>query len=196
MTIDLTINESNIDSDFQRIAFDLMNRWILKVESKVYRITEIEFYFKSESHNDEYTHRHNLQMEKERWYFHGSGIDITFGANGFYGGILIRAIYDFTSDNYIYGPLNCLTELFSNIDFVYEKNISFGLAKANPTDFEIDKPIAAPRVGLNSEKDKGKYDSLYRFLIMPKKRHAEKSRIAQSMEQQKYSDEQIKAIWG
>ncbi|PKQ68696.1 hypothetical protein BZG01_02960 [Labilibaculum manganireducens] len=196
MTIDLTINERNIDSDFQRIAFDLMNHWILKVQSKAYRITEIEFYFKSDSHNDKYIHGHKLQMEKERWYFHGSGVDITFGTNRSYGSILIRAIYDYTNDSYIYGPLNCVTELFSNIDFVYETNISFGLVNAEPPDFEIEKPISAPRVGLNPQKDKENFDAFYRYLIMPKKRHAEKSKIAQGMKQQKYLEEQIKEIWG
>ena len=42
MAIDLTINENNFDSDFKRIAEDLMNHWILKIESKKYRIAEIE----------------------------------------------------------------------------------------------------------------------------------------------------------
>lgn len=196
MSIDLTINENNFDSDFKRIAEDLMNHWILKIESKKYRIAEIEFYLKSESHNDAYTHGHKLQLEKERWYFHGSGFDLTFGANGFYGGILIRALYDFNGDNYTYGPLNCVTELFSNIGHIYETNLSFGLIPAKPNDFELEKPIPAPRVGLNPIKDNEKFDSFYRFLIMPKQKHAEKTKIAEGMKQQDYSEIEINNIWG
>jgi hypothetical protein len=196
MAIDLTINESNIDSDFKRIADDLMYHWILKMESKMYRITEIVFYLKSESHNDTYTHGHKLQLEKERWYFHGSGFDLTFGANGFCGGILIRALYDFKGKNYTHGPLNCVTELFSNIGHIYETNLSFGLIPAKPNDFEFEKPIPAPSVGLNPQKDKDKFDSFYRFLIMPKQKHAEKTKIAEGMKQQDYSEIEINNIWG
>ena len=196
MTIDLTIDESKIDSDFNRIANDLMNYWVLKIESKMYRITEIEFYLKSESHNDTYTHGHKLQLKKERWYFHGSGFDLTFGTDGFYGGILIRAIYDFKGDNYTYGPINCVTELFSNIEQVYETNLSFGLIPASPKSFEYEKPISAPRVGLNPQIDKDKVEEFYRFLIMPKRKHAEKTKIAEGMKQQGYSDFEINNIWG
>lgn len=195
MVLDLTIREDNLDEDFKRIAFDLMNNWILKIESKLYRIAEIEFYLKSESHNDTYTHGHKLQKTKERWYFHGSGIDITFGAKGFYGGILIRAIYDIKEDNYIYGPLNCVTELFSNINNIYDTKISFGLIPSTGSIIKIKTPIAAPRVGLNPKMDIDKYDAFYRFLIMPKQKHAEKTKIAEGMKQQKYSDEEIKNIW-
>lgn len=195
MILDLTIKKNNIDNDFNRIAFDLMNNWMFKIESKLYRICEIEFYLKSESHNDTYTHGHKLQKEKERWYFHSSGIDITFGENGFYGGILIRAIYDIKENQYTYGPLNCVTELFSNINNIYNSNISFGLVSSKESNIKIETPIAAPRVGLNPQKDKAKYEAFYRFLIMPEQKHAEKTKIAEGMKQQKYSEDEIKNIW-
>ena len=196
MAIDLTIKSDTIDVDLSRIAFDLMNHWILKIESKLYRISEIEFYFNSDSHNDTYTHGHKLQKDKGRWYFHGSGVDITIGGNGFYGGISIRAIYDIEKGSYIYGPLNCVTELFSNVENIYETKMPFGLIPANENDCKIEKPITAPRVGLNQQKDMGKYEALYRFLIMPKQMQAEKTKIAESMKQQGYSENEIKNIWG
>lgn len=195
MKIDLTINQNNLDNDFKRISYDLMNYWVLKVETKKYRIAEIEFYLKSESNNDEYTHSHKLQLEKERWYFHGSGLDITFGDKVFYGSILIRALFDFESKTYIYGPLNCVAEIFSNIYTIHETNLSFGLVRANSTEFEMEEPIAAPRVGINPKKDKAFYEAFYRFLIMPKEKHIDKTRIAEGMKLQKYSDEEIKKIW-
>lgn len=199
MALDLTIHEDKIDESFERIANDLMNNWLLKIESKIYRITEIEFYYKSEFHNDPYTHGHILQKEKEKWYFHGSGIDITFGTNKTYGGILIRAIYNIKEDNYIYGPLNCVTEIFNAIGNIYDKGISLGLialTKSN-TEIETEIPIAAPRVGLNPQKDKTYSERFYRFLIMPKCKHAEKTRIVFAMRQKgKYSEDVINRIWG
>ena len=195
MSLDLTINEENINESFKRIAYDLMNKWLLKIGSKLYRITEIEFYLKSESHDDIYTHGHPLQKEKGRWYFHGSGLDITFGTNDFYGGILIRAICDINDNKkYIYGPLNCVSEIFRNINIVYDTNTSFGLV---PTEdiIEDETPIAARRVGLNALKDPIKYNAFYRFLILPNRKHAEKTKIAESMKLQGYSDDEIKKNW-
>jgi hypothetical protein len=176
-----------------------MNNWLLKIASKIYRIAEIEFYYKSESHNDPYTHGHDLQRELEKWYFHGSGIDITFGTNETSGGILIRAIHNIKEDNYIYGPLNCATEIFNAVGNIYSKEISFGLIASgkNNSEIEIEIPIAAPRVGLNPQKNKAYSERFYRFLIMPKHKHAEKTKIVTAMRQQgKYSEDVINSIWG
>ena len=199
MTLDLTIHEDKIDESFERIANDLMNNWLLKIESEIYRITEIEFYYKSESHNDPYSHGHVLQKEKEKWYFHGSGIDITFGTNETYGGILIRAIYNFKEDNYIYGPLNCATEIFNTLGNIYNKVMSFGLIPSREFNsaIETEIPICAPRVGLSPQKNKAYSERFYRFLILPKRKHAEKTRIVAAMRQQgKYSEDIINSIWG
>lgn len=196
MALNLTINENDISGSFQRIANELMNDWVIQVGSKQYRIAEIEFYYNSEQHSDPYAHGHALQNEKGRWYFHGSGLDLTFGDNGSFGGILIRAIYELKGKNYVYGPINCITELFSNLPNIYNSNsrISFGLIEAKDSDFIKEKPIAAPRVGLNPVKDEAKCNALYRFLVMPKYKHAEKSKIEKSMGEQEYSKEEIKNI--
>jgi hypothetical protein len=196
MDLNLTIDENNINGSFKRIAKDLMNKWAIQIVSKQYRIAEIEFYYNSEFHVDPYAHGHTLQNETGRWYFHGSGLDLTIGGNGSYGGILIRAIYDFEGKNYIYGPLNCVTELFRNLPNVLLNNISFGLTKADFPDSMKEKLIAAPRVGLNPAKDKEKCEALFRFLIMPKYKHAEKTKIEASMKLQPFDDHEIKNIWG
>ena len=196
MAIDLTIGADNIDSDYKRISFDLLNKWVIKFGTYRYRICEIEFYLKSETHNDAYTHGHPLQKEKGRWYFHPSGVDITFGSDGSYGGILIRALYNIDNGDYIYGPLNCVTELFSNIENIYETKLSFGLIPVDQSDVKIENPIAAPRVGLNPLKDIDKHKALYRYLIMPKRKHAEKTIIVESMLQQGYPADEINNIWG
>jgi hypothetical protein len=46
----------------------------------------------SSQHPDEYAHQHAEQAKSNTWYFHGSGLDITFGDKEIYGGILIRSI--------------------------------------------------------------------------------------------------------
>ncbi len=196
MELNLTINENDINGSFYEIADNLMNKWAIQIESKQYRIAEIEFYYNSEFHVDPYAHGHTLQNETGRWYFHGSGLDLTIGGNGSYGGILIRAIYDLEGKNYIYGPLKCVTELFRNLPNVLLNNISFGLTKANFPDSMKEEPIAAPRVGLNPAKDKEKCEALYRFLIMPKYKHAEKTKIEESMIKQGASPDDAKKIWG
>ena len=198
MHLNLNINENDISGSFQRIANELMNKWVIQVDAKRYRIAELEFYYWSELHKDPYVHKNELQKKSGKWYFHGSGIDLTFGDNGSYGGILIRAIYDFKGKNYVYGPLNCITELFSNLPNIYDSNssISFGLIEAKESDFIKEKTISAPRVGLNPVKDEEKCKALYRFLVMPKYKHAEKTKIEESMQKNGASPDETKKIWG
>lgn len=195
MEINLSINNNNIEQDFLRIASELMNSWVLKIETAEYRITEIEFYFNSSFHNDDYAHSHILQKESGRWYFHGSGVDLTFGSKDIYGGILIRAIYNLKSQNYIYGPINCITEIFSNLTTIYESKFNFGLVPANNKKLDFEKVISAPRVGLNEKKNPEMINKYYRYLIMPQQKHAEKTKIANAMKQQGFSDIEIKKIW-
>ncbi len=197
MEINFSINKGTIDTDFQRIANDILNHWVLKVEDALFRITEIEFYYKNaEYHIDSYIHGHELQKQKGKWYFHGSGIDITFGDGEAFGGILIRAIYNITDKKYCYGPLNCILEIFSNLTSIYKSEMSFCLIPSTKGLFEIEKPIRTPRVGLNPEKDTIMHSKYYRFLIMPKQKHADKTGIIEAMKIQKYSEAEINNIWG
>lgn len=195
--IDFTIHPEDLAGSFARIADHLMNRCKLRVASAYYRLAEIEFYYQSGLHPDKYIHGHEMQQECGRWYFHGSGLDITFGDGAAYGGILIRAVHKITDRTYIYGPIRCLTDFFSNLPSVYGSECYFGLVEAEHGEFVTEKPIAAPRVGLNPAKDKDYYNALYRFLIMPRRMHAEKYRIAEAMRQQGgYSDEEIRLVCG
>lgn len=194
MLLNLTINSLDLNDDFRRIADDLMNKWILKIHESRYRICEIEFYFKSETHQDNFTHGHLQQMKSGCWYFHGSGVDITFGSANSYGGILIRAILNLDNNKYTYGPLKIITELFSNLQSVYNDSYSFGLIPATE-DIKYEKPIAATRVGLNKASNPEMHDKFYRFLIMPKEQHAEKTNIESAMQKQNYDDLEIKSIW-
>lgn len=200
MEIDFSIDEANIDEGFQRIANDLLNNWVIKVEDALYRITEIEFYYRDEArkHDDSYVHGHKIQKQKGKWYFHGSGIDLTFGDGEAYGGILIRAICQVNEGKgkYCYGPLNCILEIFSNLSSIYKPEMSFCLIPANDDLFEQEKPIRAQRVGLNPKNNQEMWNKYYRFLVMPKQKHADKTGIAEAMKKQNYSEAEIKNIWG
>jgi len=57
-----------------------------------YRFCEIEFYIHSESHPDPYSHKAKEQKKFGRWYFHESGLDITFGNEHVYASFLVRGI--------------------------------------------------------------------------------------------------------
>ena len=184
MKLDLTIDNLDINGSFERIANELLNKWILEVNNSKYRIAEIEFYLKSGQHNDTYTHGHELQKTTGNWYFHGSGIDLTFGTSESYGGILIRAIYNILDNKYIHGPLNTVTELFSNLGTAYSSSFQFGLTPDTNGLLNYERVFKAPRVGLNPEKDKESFNQNYRFLIMPKQKHLDKTSIAEAMRKQ------------
>lgn len=196
MTLNLKIDSQNLENNFERIASEIMNDWILQIENSLFRITEIEFYFKSDKHNDDYTHGHELQKKIGRWYFHGSGIDITFGNDNYYGGILIRAIYNLGTNKYIYGPIKVVTELLSTLQNINYSTFSFGLKPDKEKIITREKPIAALRVGLNSVNNPTMHNKFYRFLVMPKMQHAEKTKIVEAMKQQGYPDIDINSIWG
>lgn len=194
--INFTIGKDNIERDFPRIASEIMNQWILKVNYAEYRIAEIEFYLHSDFHEDSYSHRHVLQREKGRWYLHGSGLDITFGSDKMYASILLRAIYNLKNGDYIYGPLNSLAEIFNSFSGIYKTHQTIGLIPAKNSQFVYEKPICAPRVGLNQVKDPIMFDKHYRYLIMPKRKHAEKTKIAEALRKQGCTEDEIRNIWG
>ena len=135
---------------FSKYANKLMNEYCLKVYDKKYNLIEIEFYFyDKENHPDPYIYCNEKQKECGKFYFHGSGMDITFGNGICYGGILIRSIMN-EEGEYINGSLILLEELFgdeidkSKIELI-EKDIGneyifcstrVGL-QAHPLDYEL-----------------------------------------------------------
>jgi hypothetical protein len=195
MQLDLKIDNLNIEKEFERIAYLLLNEWILTMENSRYRITEIEFYYKSDTHNDDYTFAHELQKKIGHWYFHDNGADITFGDGNYYGGIFIRAIYNLDTKKYIYGPVSVLTELFRSLESVYKSDFSFGLVYDENGIIEKEKPIATPRVGLKIINNPLMFYKFYRFLVMPGMKHAEKTKIAEAMKEQGYHPQEINQLW-
>lgn len=127
--VKITIELCNA-SQFKTISNILMNKSSLVVKNEVFRLCEIEFYLKNNSHNDLYVHGDDDQKTFEGLYFHkfknGSyksgtykGLDITFGSTNSYFGILIRSMLNVNSGEFIEGPCRCVNkilELFGSSD--------------------------------------------------------------------------------
>lgn len=139
-------NEKIDSASFNEIADFLLNKYVIRVGDKKYRLLEIEFYLYSSSHPDLITYP-RVDKEGGNWFFHQSGVDICFQsscvpaskdnkycldkANNF-GGILIRSIIELDKDmNYksdsksdpkpVHGPIKCMDALFK----------TFGALKGN-----------------------------------------------------------------
>ncbi|GAB3585596.1 hypothetical protein [Hymenobacter daeguensis] len=85
----------DIDYFFTEIAATLQHHLVVRTETKIFRITELEFYYHSRNHPDPYVHRDAEQLKPLHWYFNkATSLDLTFGdrdSNSF-GGILLRGV--------------------------------------------------------------------------------------------------------
>ena len=114
---------------------------------KEYYITDIEFYLYCDGHEDIITYPRNC--EAGDWFFHDSGVDISFGSNlsfeddkailennSFFGGILLRGIKPVggysSSKNLTDAPKNIVDELFDKFSAFEESEhflVNFPLLK-------------------------------------------------------------------
>ncbi|NEP10912.1 MAG: helix-turn-helix domain-containing protein [Symploca sp. SIO2C1] len=102
-----------------------MNRTRLLICGKPHRLVEIEFYYYNKAHPDPFAHRHPLQLTWGQWYFHrqgdnyrgGSfkGLDLTFGEDTAFGGILIRSL-EAADGTLIDGPSLCVDHLLAQAE--------------------------------------------------------------------------------
>ena len=110
---------------FDELANYLINECILKIGEIEYELMELEFYFKDKNHEDTNTHCSLCQMQSNRWYLHQlgnnkfksgnyKGLDITFGDEDSYGGILIRGIK--ANNEIIAGPSNTVSKIMENLN--------------------------------------------------------------------------------
>lgn len=122
---------------FKELAKIILENVIIKKGDNLYIPREIEFYLYSSKHRDIITYPRNSCGGE--WFFHPSGVDITFESNveirpnsknvnkpfltndAFFGGILIRAIDKIEKSKgdiikSITGPLNVLDELFDQFN--------------------------------------------------------------------------------
>lgn len=128
-----------------------------------FRPLEVELYLHSAQHPDPYAHQHPSQAAAGRWYFHrqGSsyrggtykGLDLSFGASGALGGILIRALQG--SEKRVSGPCRCVETLLGASGHSRVADLDgelAGLLEPGPLQLELGPPaaevIATARVGL------------------------------------------------
>ncbi|MBN1184308.1 MAG: hypothetical protein JXB49_18605 [Bacteroidales bacterium] len=177
--------DNSLEKHFNTVAYLIMNHSILEIDKNSYRLTEIEFYFYNEDfHEDPYIHKHRLQLMTGQWYFHGSGLDITFGDGKNYGGILIRGIKSLTGDenSFISGPLNVVQEIFSSFGNIGIKDHLFRIIETN--DIPSEDIVKSTRVGLKEKEPTGFKEKYYRYLTCPFEpghKYTEKTIVAQSM---------------
>ena len=198
--MNLTVDNKDIELSFDRIAKKLLLYHVISINKEVYTITELEFYYHSQGHEDPYVHQHAHQLSIAKWYFHGSGLDITIG-NGkdIYGGILIRGVKN-SQGTYIDGPLNVVTNIFHSIGSVNYAQHDIGI-----------KPIAEPksnkliakstRVNLKKKENDTRdfHGRLYRYLIEIETQHrfSEKMIVAeQLMKTGQFSKDEINKMFG
>lgn len=172
----MSITKSFEHTKFNEIANTLLNKTVLVVKDKTYRLCEIEFYYKGKDHDDTYTHTINDQSEFGKFYFHkyknGSyksgtykGVDLTFGDREtmLYCGVLIRSMMDVNTKEFIEGPCKCVNKILELFGFNDVKSFMDG--KQSPLsiynkeqqlyimDSNLDKNdvFVGPRVGLSDK---------------------------------------------
>lgn len=198
--MDLKVNDSTptaVEHSFDRIAHVLFNNYMLVVNNTTYRLIDIEFYYLNETqYKDVYAHRHPEQLTTGKWYFHGSGLDITFGDKVNHGGILIRAIAKISThadpnkhfiENEIHGPIKVKTEVCSKFNGVFDTNANvFQLQSVDEETkelFPFQEFYKTRRIGLNSAKDPEDtfHSAKLRYVIFPASRLRDKTQIAKDI---------------
>lgn len=114
------LNYVGLENDYYKFFEDtaklLMNKFVIRTAKTDYEIIDVEFYlFDKDNHRDIITYPRI--MDAGRWFFHDSGVDLTFASrHNRFGGILIRAIRTTDGKKVIIGPHNCVYELWHDFD--------------------------------------------------------------------------------
>jgi len=108
-----TLAVHEFEEQFDRIAGHLLNDCVFFVGGIPHRLTEVEFYCNGYNHPDHFAHGNPQQKTRGKWYFHMSGksfrngsfkgLDLTFGEDSCFGGILLRGLESLEGD-YVDGP--------------------------------------------------------------------------------------------
>lgn len=127
------IEKSEYLEYFNELTNMLMNHFVIAKGNDKYEFVEIEFYLFAPEHQDVITYPRKIvesrnpesgenekklvPMEAGQWFFHQSGVDITFKCDGTqFGGILIRSIKRTSDSKLINGPLNCVYHLWDEFN--------------------------------------------------------------------------------
>jgi hypothetical protein len=203
--------EQNIDLTCRHI----LNKFRLVINGNEHTIEEIEFYYHSKNHPDEYTHKNKDQLTNQQWYFHKynngtlkngtyKGLDMTIGDNNtIYGGILTRTIKNVSTGELIIGPCRVvdymikknnvanileLSNKFNNYNIFNDNNCVH--IKINSRNNNNDFIFNGPRVGLSLKYPEYLFKK-YRYLKNPNKIPKYKNTIVGTLHDLKMTSEQI-----
>jgi hypothetical protein len=139
---------SEFEVEFKAIAEILFSEYAIQTQESTYRITDVEFYWKSKSHPDESVYKRTYVFPNAgEWFFHYTGVDIALkNDEESYGGILIRGIYDIGGQKKYTGPMVCAMRLFSGTN-AFENMIPTRIIK-NITPFPAIEPLQSMRKNL------------------------------------------------
>lgn len=122
--------DGNVEGYFKNLADTLFQNTQIRKGGKYYRFTNIEFYLYNDRHRDIITYPRI--SDGGEWFFHASGVDITFKSSvemggkkpiltedAYFGGILIRGIAPadkVDKKHEIAGPIKVCDELFDKFN--------------------------------------------------------------------------------
>ena len=170
--LDANSTEGEIVSTFQEIAEMLFNGFHIVKGTQEYYFVDIEFYFCNKNHLDLITYPR--QAEEGKWFFHQSGVDLTFDSaystfvdnkvdtnkDFHYGGILIRKVLKVNSQDVFDGPYKCEWELFDMFDAFNPTSREMSIIVHNTNRIDIE-PKSFPRCfSYNDERMEKKYKEL------------------------------------
>jgi hypothetical protein len=162
------VDVTNINQRFEEIAKLLFQEYHIQKGKTIYEFLEIEFYYYTKGHEDIITYPRNI--ERGKWFFHDSGVDITFESKckdiecdcktrqpngGHFGGILIRSLLK-NGEELITGPQNVLDSLFDAFDAFELKQDDLPLIIKDKTNTTI--PIPTNRfISIKEDKAQQKF---------------------------------------
>ena len=160
----------------ENLANILLNEVQIKKGQNIYRIICAELYLYNENHPDPAVYERNCPAGM--WYFHSSGVDISFKSfyeldnkkiikNSTFGGILVRGIellngVSNSNKNTTNAPLNVCDELFDKFNAFDTSLDNFPQIIENtaPSSYEINFDKRVNITSGNLEKRKEKYESI------------------------------------
>lgn len=166
------IDVNDIQYKFDEIAKALFLNYQITRGNTVYEFLEIEFYYYKANHEDIITYPRNL--DAGMWFFHSSGVDITFeskcnnieeksslrkAGNDFFGGILIRSLLKKDTNELICGPMKCTEELFDKFDAFEAKKEEFPILSKKEKSEQKDIFKTERFINIKEESKKSRFEN-------------------------------------
>ena len=217
------LSAENISGAFDAAADQLLNHTDFCVFGRRCRLLEIEFYLYCAAHPDPFAHCHETQRRFGYWYFHrvgkgyrnGSfkGLDLTFGGEDSFGGVLIRSLAD-EQGTVVCGPSLCVDFLIAASGDQSVRALAERVGETSAV--EGDSPLrlevasepnsetvySSARVGLSMAGLPEGHDGerylhrRYRYLLRPRAIKKGRSLLIQGMHRSGLSVDRIRALTG